>query len=59
MRAITSAKLMPAAATSMRTSPAFSSGSGRSCTCSTPGPPCLVMTIARIGDTLLDLVSDR
>src|ERR1700733_9692669 len=46
MRAITSAKLMPEAATSMRTWPAPSVGSGCSCTCSTPGPPCLVMTTA-------------
>src|SRR5437868_2975154 len=55
MRAMTSAKLIPAAATAMRTSPAPISGSGRSCTWSTPGPPCLVMTTARIaGATLPD-----
>src|SRR6185312_8826574 len=32
----------------MRTSPAPTDGSGRSWTCSTSGPPCLVMTTARI-----------
>src|SRR6202035_416468 len=48
MRAMTSAKLIPAAATSIRTWPGASTGSGRSCTSSTPGPPCLVITTARI-----------
>src|SRR5450759_5188942 len=48
MRAMTSAKLIPDAATSIRTWPGSISGSGRSCTSSTPGPPCLVITTARI-----------
>src|ERR1700722_2219675 len=48
MRAITSAKLMPAAATAIRTSPGPSEGSGCSWTSRTPGPPCLVMTTAFI-----------
>src|SRR5262245_43228461 len=47
MRAMTSAKLMPAAATSIRTSPAPRGGSGRSSTASTLGGPCLVITTAR------------
>src|ERR1700747_3437276 len=52
MRAITSAKLIPAAATSIRTPPASSGGSGRSCTASTLGGPCLVMTTARTRESL-------
>src|SRR5438270_12820168 len=44
MRAIMSAKLTPAAATPMRTSPAPVLGSARASTRRTSGPPCLVMT---------------
>src|ERR1700726_165163 len=47
MRAITSAKLTPAAATSILTSPGPIGGSGRSSTASTLGGPCLVITTAR------------
>jgi hypothetical protein len=43
-----SAKLIPAALTAIRTSPAPTGGSGSSCTCRTSGPPCLVITTARI-----------
>src|SRR5436190_23877402 len=40
---------MPAAATSIATwPPSGRSGAGRSCTCSTSGGPCLVITTARI-----------
>src|SRR3954447_21681726 len=53
MRAMTSAKFSPAALTSTRTWPGPGTGSGRSWTSSTSGPPCLVMTIARMGATLL------
>src|ERR1700728_415966 len=48
MRAITSAKLTPHAATSMRTQPGRSAGSGRSTVLSTPCPPCLAISIACI-----------
>src|SRR5580704_14528080 len=48
MRAITSAKLMPAAATSIRTCPLPSGGSGRSCVWNTSGPPCFVISTTRI-----------
>src|SRR5205807_9877894 len=54
MRAITSAKLIPAAATSIRTSPAPSGGSGRSSTASTLGGPCLVITTARTRESLYE-----
>src|SRR3954447_5767891 len=49
---MTSAKFSPAAATSTRTCPAPSAGSGRSWTCRTSGGPCLVMTTARMAPTL-------
>src|SRR4051794_31186411 len=49
---MTSAKLMPAARTSMRTCPGPGDGSGRSCTCRTEGSPCWVMTTARMARTL-------
>src|SRR6187549_837958 len=39
---------MPAALTAMRISPALTSGSGRSCTWSTSGPPFFVITTARM-----------
>src|ERR1700674_2718265 len=52
IRAMTSAKFTPAAATSIRSCPGPSSGSGRSCTSSTPGPPCLVMTTTFTGESL-------
>src|SRR5947209_6050264 len=44
---MTSAKLMPQARTSMRTSPGPGDGSGRSWTCRTEGSPWRVMTTAR------------
>ncbi len=47
-----SAKLIPAALTAIRTSPAPTGGSGRSSTCRTSGAPCLVITTARISITL-------
>src|SRR6202046_140579 len=52
MRAITSAKLIPQAATSMRTQPGSNSGSGRSTTLKTSGPPCLVISTVRIAVSL-------
>src|SRR5579875_1076166 len=55
MRAITSAKLTPHAATSMRTSPRARAGSLRSCTCSFSGPPWPVMTTARTPTALAAL----
>ena len=49
-RARWSAKFTPAARTEIRTWPAEGGGgSGRSCSLSTDGGPCLVMTTARIG----------
>src|SRR5438270_14036133 len=54
MRAITSAKLTPAAATSILTSPGPIVGSGRSCTASTLGGPCLVITTARTRESLYE-----
>src|SRR3954454_16735209 len=55
MRAMTSAKFRPAARTSTRTWPGPGTGSGRSWTCRTSGPPCLVMTTARMPPTLRHL----
>src|SRR6202035_2136028 len=46
--AIRSAKLIPAAATSINTSPVCGCGSGRCWTWSTSGPPWPVITTARI-----------
>src|SRR5204862_439226 len=48
IRAIVSAKLIPAARTAIRISPAPTVGSGRSCTRSTSGGPTLVSTTARM-----------
>src|SRR6478672_7676702 len=44
---------MPAALTAIRTSPAPTDGSGRSCTCSTSGPPFPVCTSAFTGSAYL------
>src|SRR6476620_2943977 len=44
---------MPAALTAIRTSPAPTGGSGRSCTCSTSGPPFPVCTSAFTGSAYL------
>src|SRR5215213_1028473 len=52
IRAIVSAKLIPAARTATRTSPGPTGGSGRSCTFSTSGGPTSVSTTARTGPTL-------
>src|SRR5436190_16511428 len=48
IRAIVSAKLIPAARTAIRISPAPTVGSGRSCTRSTSGGPTLASTTARL-----------
>src|SRR4051812_25452477 len=52
MRASTSAKLMPAARTRMRTSPSPGVGSGRSRSSNTSASPCRVMTACRTADSL-------
>src|SRR6478672_1743476 len=44
---------MPAALTAIRTSPGPTAGSGRSCTCSTSGPPLPVCTSAFTGSAYL------
>src|SRR4051812_14407600 len=54
MRAITSAKLRPAALTSTTTWPSAATGSGRSSTRSTEVSPCEVLTTARIARWILD-----
>src|SRR3954454_12096129 len=51
-RAMTSAKFSPAAPTSTRTWPGPTTGSGRSWTARTSGPPNFVMTTARMAPTL-------